>query len=55
MSSGDSFTLVLSEKHQVFSFGKASHGRLGLGPNSSALSNESSQDFNDCVSEPTLI
>jgi alpha-tubulin suppressor-like RCC1 family protein len=28
---GDSFTLVLSEKNQVYSFGKSTHGRLGTG------------------------
>ena len=31
MACGDSFTLVLTEQHQLYSFGKVSHGRLGLG------------------------
>eukprot|EP00359_Climacostomum_virens_P006452 CAMPEP_0204902852 /NCGR_PEP_ID=MMETSP1397-20131031/3921_1 /ASSEMBLY_ACC=CAM_ASM_000891 /TAXON_ID=49980 /ORGANISM="Climacostomum Climacostomum virens, Strain Stock W-24" /LENGTH=1040 /DNA_ID=CAMNT_0052071421 /DNA_START=20 /DNA_END=3139 /DNA_ORIENTATION=- len=31
VSCGDSFTLVLDEFQQVYSFGKGSHGRLGLG------------------------
>ena len=30
MACGDSFTLVLSEKYEVFAFGKTSHGRLGV-------------------------
>jgi alpha-tubulin suppressor-like RCC1 family protein len=33
VSCGDSFTLVLNERNQLFSFGKTSHGRLGLGGN----------------------
>jgi hypothetical protein len=31
ISCGDSFTLVLDENHQVWSFGKGTHGRLGHG------------------------
>jgi centromeric protein E len=42
VSCGDSFTLVLDEFQQVYSFGKGSNGRLGLG---------SSQD----ASKPTLV
>ena len=30
VSCGDSYTLVLDERGQVFAFGKGSHGRLGL-------------------------
>jgi alpha-tubulin suppressor-like RCC1 family protein len=33
VSCGDSFTLVLNEKNQLFSFGKTTHGRLGIGNN----------------------
>lgn len=43
VSCGDSYTLVLTEKHKIYSFGKASHGRLGF---------KATQDY---VSEPTLI
>ena len=32
MSCGDSFTLVLNDRNDIFSFGKSSHGRLGVGP-----------------------
>ena len=28
---GDNFTVVLSQTGQLYSFGKGSHGRLGLG------------------------
>lgn len=31
VSCGDAFTLVLNEKNELYSFGKLSHGRLGLG------------------------
>ena len=31
VSCGDAFTLILTEKKQVYSFGKGTHGRLGIG------------------------
>lgn len=31
VSCGDNFTLVLTDKHQVWAFGKCTHGRLGVG------------------------
>ena len=29
---GESFSAVLTERNELYSFGKATHGRLGLGP-----------------------
>lgn len=57
VSCGDAFTLVLTEKHQVFSFGKVSHGRLGLGSSSkiaihSNLQDTSQSEASDYVYEP---
>ena len=48
---GDAFTLVLNEKSQVYSFGKLSHGRLGLGQ-SKPLADDGNNDF---LPEPRLI
>jgi alpha-tubulin suppressor-like RCC1 family protein len=31
VSCGECFTLVLNEQNQLYSFGKTSHGRLGIG------------------------
>jgi len=41
---GDSFTIVLDEKGGVWTFGKGSHGKLGLGTKLKQL---------EYISEPT--
>jgi alpha-tubulin suppressor-like RCC1 family protein len=57
VSCGDAFTIVLSEKNEVFAFGKLSHGRLGIGPQPKALKQASLGDQSmdgpsDSMSEP---
>jgi alpha-tubulin suppressor-like RCC1 family protein len=59
VSCGDSFTLVLNEKHQLFSFGKSSHGRLGIGnPNlkdQDITGNGNGNIAGDCINEPEKV